>query len=85
MKTYWGSGGIPPCILNIGTTWSSVVSFKPGTLYPRVKASGGPKSRSGREGEEKKIPSMLPPGIEPRSFIPSYTTLRACPVCHKWW
>jgi hypothetical protein len=50
MKTYWGSGGIAPCILNLettwkivtappildlGTRWRLVVCFMPRPLYPR--------------------------------------------------
>jgi len=29
MKTYWGSGGIAPCILNLGMRGRQVVSFAP--------------------------------------------------------
>jgi hypothetical protein len=29
MKTYWGSGGIAPRILDLGTRWRCVVSFTP--------------------------------------------------------
>jgi hypothetical protein len=61
MKTYWGSGGIAPRILDLGTRWRWVVSFTPQPLYPRGKSPwypldrrlGGPQSRSGRGGEEK--------------------------------
>jgi len=34
MKTYWGSGSIVPCILNLGTRWRWVVSFTSQPLYP---------------------------------------------------
>jgi len=29
MKTYWGSEGIAPCILDLGTRWRWVVSLTP--------------------------------------------------------
>jgi hypothetical protein len=35
MQAYWGSGGIAPCILNLGTRWRWVVSFTSQQLYPR--------------------------------------------------
>jgi hypothetical protein len=61
MKTYWGSGGIAPRILNFSTRWRRVVSFTPRPLYLRGKSPrhplgrrlGGPQSRSWRGGEEK--------------------------------
>jgi hypothetical protein len=61
LKTYWGSGGIAPRILDLGIRWKWVVSFTPRPLYPRSKSPrhpldlrlGGPPSRSGRGGEEK--------------------------------
>jgi hypothetical protein len=67
MKAYWGSGGITPRILDLGTRWRSVVSFTHRPLYPQGKNAwypldrrlGGPQSRSGRCGEEK-IPQPLP-------------------------
>jgi hypothetical protein len=70
MKTYWGSGGIAPFILDLGTRWRSVISFTPrplysqgkNPLYPLDRRLGGPQSRSGRGGEEKN--SQPPPGIE---------------------
>jgi hypothetical protein len=37
MKTYWGSGGIAPRILDFGTR---VVSFTPRPLYPKENAPG---------------------------------------------
>jgi hypothetical protein len=60
MKTYCGSGGIVPQILDLGTRWRWVVSFMPRPLYPRGKSPwypldrrlGGPQSRSGRDGEK---------------------------------
>jgi hypothetical protein len=61
IKTYWGSGGIAPRILVLGTRWRRVISFTPRTLYPQEKSLryaldrrlGGPQNRSGRGGEEK--------------------------------
>jgi len=34
MKTYWGSGGIAPLILNLGTRWRWEVSLTPWPPYP---------------------------------------------------
>jgi len=39
VKTYWSSGGIAPCILNLRTRWRWVVSFTSWPLYPRDKSS----------------------------------------------
>jgi hypothetical protein len=72
MKTYWGSRGIAPWILDLGTRWRRVVSFTTQPLYSQGKSPwypldrrlGGPQSRSGCCGEEKN--SQPPPGIEPR-------------------
>jgi hypothetical protein len=33
MKAYWGSGGIAPGIIDLGTRWMWVVSFTPQPLY----------------------------------------------------
>jgi hypothetical protein len=71
MKTYWGSGGIAPHILDLGTKCRWVVSFTPRSLYlqckspcyPLLRRLGGPQRRSGCSGEEKN--SQPPPGIEP--------------------
>jgi hypothetical protein len=71
MKMYWGSGGIAPRILDLGTRWRWVVSFTARPLYFRGKSPwyplnwtlGGPQSRFGRGGGEKN--SQPPPGIEP--------------------
>jgi hypothetical protein len=70
MKMYWGSGGITPRILDLGTRSMWVVSFTPRPLYsqgrnpwyPLDRRLGGPQSRSGRGGEEKN--SQPPPGLE---------------------
>jgi len=37
MKTYWGSGGIAPHLLGLGTRRRWVVSFTPRPLYPQEK------------------------------------------------
>jgi hypothetical protein len=71
MKAYWGSVGIVPCILDLGTRWRWVASFTSGPLYPQWKSPwytfdrrlGGPQSRSGRDGEEKDSQPLL--GFEP--------------------
>jgi hypothetical protein len=71
MKAYWGSGGIAPRTLDLGTRLRWVVSFMPRPLYPQGKSPGypldrrlgRPQSRSGRGGEEQN--SQPPSGIEP--------------------
>jgi hypothetical protein len=40
MKMYWGSGGIVPRLLDLGTGWKWVVSFTPRPLYPQGKSPG---------------------------------------------
>jgi hypothetical protein len=65
MKTYWGSGGIVPCILNLGARWRQVVSFMHSLIYFWEKSLqylldrglGAPQSWSGHIGEEKNIPT----------------------------
>jgi hypothetical protein len=37
MKACWGSGGIAPRIIDLGTRWGWVVSFAPQPLYPPGK------------------------------------------------
>jgi hypothetical protein len=83
MKTYWGSDGIAPRILYLGTRWRWVVSFKPRPLYPQGKRPwypvnrrlDGPQIRSGLGGEQKNsqpLPRLEPPIIQP---VPQrYTT-----------
>jgi hypothetical protein len=71
MKTYWGSGGIAPHILDLGTRWRWMVSFTSrqlylqgkNPLYPLDRRLGGPQSRSGRGGEEKNSQPL--PGLNP--------------------
>jgi hypothetical protein len=76
MKAYWGSEGIAPRILDLGTKWRWVVSFTPRPLYsqekspwyPLDKKLDGPQSRSGSSGEEKNyqpLPGLEPPIIQP--------------------
>jgi hypothetical protein len=73
MKTYWGSGGTVPRILDVGTRWRWVVCFTPRPFYPQRKSPrypldrrlGGLQSRSGRGGEEKNWQPA--PGIEPQN------------------
>jgi hypothetical protein len=75
MKTYWGSEGITPQILNLGTIWRWMVSFIPRPLYSGERSPGthwirgcvGP--RAGLDAEEKrKIPS---PRRESNSHLPA--------------
>jgi hypothetical protein len=71
MKVYWGSGGIDPRILDLGTRWRWVVGFTLRPLHPQGKIPwypldrrlGGLQSRSGRGGEQKN--SQPPPELEP--------------------
>jgi hypothetical protein len=59
MKTYGGSARIALRMFDLGARRMWVVSFTPRPLYPRHpldRRLGGPQSRSGRGGEEKKIP-----------------------------
>jgi hypothetical protein len=61
IKTYWGSGGICPWILDLDPRWRWVVRFTILPLYPwgrsprcpLVRRLGGLQSRSERDGEEK--------------------------------
>jgi len=61
MKTYLGSGGTAPRIINLGTRWRCVVSFTPRPLYPRRKNPrytlygklGRPQRQSGNTGISK--------------------------------
>jgi hypothetical protein len=70
MKACWGSGGIAPRILNLGTRRRWVVSFTPRPLYPQGMSPcyplhtrlGRPQSWSGRGGEEKNSQPLL--GLE---------------------
>jgi hypothetical protein len=74
MKTYWGSGGVAPRILDLGARWRWVVSFTPQPLKPQgkspwyqlVRRLGGTLNSSGHGGEEKN--SQPSPGIEPWNF-----------------
>jgi hypothetical protein len=62
MKTYWGTGGIAPHIVNVCTRWTQVVSFMPWILYlqgrnlpqyPFYRRLGGLQSQSGQSGKKK--------------------------------
>jgi len=71
IKMCWGSGGIAPYILNPALDGSGWSASRPGPFtpggnnphYPLDRRLGGPQSRSGRGGEEKKSQPL--PGIEP--------------------
>jgi hypothetical protein len=77
MKTYWGSGGIAPRILDLGTRWRWVVSFTFQPLcpqgkslcYPLDRRLSGPQNHSGRGGEEK---NSLPPTGKSLQFPHNY-------------
>jgi hypothetical protein len=82
MKTYWGSGGIAPRILNLGNRCRWVVSFTPRQLYPRVRAPGIPSVRGwvgprfGHESVAKRTISIYYPC---REFNPCRSARN--PVC----
>jgi hypothetical protein len=61
MKAYWGSGGIAPRILDLGTRWRWVVSLTPRPHYPQGKSPWYPLDR--RLGGRENFPA--PPGIDP--------------------
>jgi hypothetical protein len=58
MKAYWGSGGIAPRILDLGTRWRCPGRFtlRESSWYPLDRRLVRPQSRPERGGEEK-IPS----------------------------
>jgi len=45
MKAYWGSGGVAPRILDLGSRWKWVVSFTPGRFIPQGKSPWYPFDR----------------------------------------
>jgi len=77
----WGSGGIVPRIVNLGSRWRWVVSFTPRPLYPRGRSFwyqfdrrlGGPHRRSGRGGEEKQ--SLHCPCRQSNPFRPAHNLI----------
>jgi hypothetical protein len=84
----WGNGGIAACILNLDARCRRMVSFTPRPLYPHpvsapvthwVGGLGGPQSRPGRGGEEKKSHhapcNELNPGRPARSLVTIPTRL----------
>jgi hypothetical protein len=91
MKVYWESGAIAPCILELSTRWSWVVSFMSWPLYPQGKSPwypldrrlGGLQSWSGHSGEEKNsqpLPRLKPPIIQ--AVGQCYTTELSWLMCH---
>jgi hypothetical protein len=75
MKTYCGSGGIAPRILNLGSRWKRVVSFTPRPLYFMLRALGthwiggwmSPRAGLDTMANKKSVPLKV---IEPRSSSP---------------
>jgi hypothetical protein len=66
VSTYWGSGGIAPHSLDLGTRWRWVVSFTPrekSFWYPLDRRLGEPQNQSGGGVEEKSAQPL--PGLEP--------------------
>jgi hypothetical protein len=89
-EAYWGSRGIAPCILDLGTRWRWVVSFTLLPVYPQGKSYMfpldrrlcGPQSRSGRGSKERNslpLPGFEPPIIQP--IAKGYTTEISYLVC----
>jgi hypothetical protein len=83
MKAYWGSEGIAPRIIDLGTRWNWGAIFTPRPLYSQGKSPwypldrrrGRPQSQSGRGGEENNsqpLPGLEPPIIQP--VAQRYTT-----------
>jgi hypothetical protein len=83
MKAYWGSEGIALRILDLGTRWRWVFSFKTRPLYPQGKSPRypmderlrWPHNQSAYGGEEKNsqpLPGLEPPIIQP--VAKGYTT-----------
>jgi len=59
MGTYWGSGGVAPRIIDLGTGWGWVVGFAPrplcpqgGSLWCPFGGGAGPGAVLGAVGEE---------------------------------
>jgi hypothetical protein len=103
MKTCGGSGGIAPHILNFDTEWRCEVSFTYRPLYPRGNSTRypldrgliGPQSQSRSGGQEKRIPSLPSPWIEPgrpaRNLVTDCNIIKnlyniTCAVAQSvWW
>jgi hypothetical protein len=66
MKAYWGSGGIAPRILVLGTRWKWVVSFMPRPLYHQGKSSWYPLDRHWTEAVCLTYRSLYPQRQGPR-------------------
>jgi len=92
MKSYWGSGGIPPRVLDVGTRRRWVASFTPRLLHPQEKISwypldrrlGGPQSRYKRGNGEKNsqpLPVLEPSIIQP--VAQCYTTEKVAIIVIK--
>jgi hypothetical protein len=67
VKTYWENGGTAPRILHLGFTPRPLYSHGKNHWYPLDRRLSGPQNRFGRGVEEKNIPSLHLPGIEPWS------------------
>jgi len=84
----WESGHIASHILNLGTRWKWVVSFKPRPLYAKVKSPrcltdrtlDGPQSLYGRGGEEKRSQP-----VPIRSLVTVMTELFISKLSHLLW
>ena len=92
MKAYGGSIGIPPLILNLGTTRYCFTPWPLGSqsndpTYTLNWRLGGPHSQSRHLGKRKKI-SCFMPRIEPRFFVLPFHSVvtipsELCQLTHK--
>jgi hypothetical protein len=90
MKAYWGSGGMTPRILDLGTGWRWVVSFTPRPLYPQGKSpwyplvwrAGVPQSRGILKMPARPMCNRLVTKVTwlPVFFIPRRIVMVACGI-----
>jgi len=93
MKAYWGNEGIAPRIFDLGTRCRWMVSFTPRLLYlqgktpwyPFDRRLGGPKSRPGRDGEEKNSQPLLGFELPITQLHSIYTTFLQEPIALNLW
>jgi hypothetical protein len=69
MKMYGGVEVQIHAFLTLALDENEWPASRPQSLYPR-NPLGGSQSRYGRSGEEKNVPFLALPGIEPRSSSP---------------
>jgi hypothetical protein len=86
MKAYWGSGGIAPRILDLGTRWRWVVSFTRRPLYPHGNSPRYPLDRrlGGSESREPVVKRKIPRPCRSSSLWPSAVPLSYPGPCSKF-